>query len=72
MTAFASHERLKCHECHGDLHKQIAGISAERDALNVRLSAIQIDQAVYRKLPGRVCVRARPRTSRRGTERHGP
>lgn len=50
----------------GDLHKQIAGISAERDALNVRLSAIQIDQAVYRKLPGRVCVRARPRISRHG------
>ena len=30
----------------GDLDKKLAGVSAERDALNARLTAIQIDQAV--------------------------
>jgi len=30
----------------GDLDKRLAGVNAERDALNARLTAIQIDQAV--------------------------
>lgn len=30
----------------GDLDKRLAGVTGERDALNARLTAIQIDQAV--------------------------
>ncbi len=30
----------------GELEKQLAGVTVERDSLNVRLAAIQIDQAV--------------------------